>query len=400
MQTGTDRTQVVLVIAAGIIGACQIGKVAIAVPLLRDDLGLSLVAISWIAGAYALLGVVGGLVAGFVVSHFSLRKVVIAGLGLIALGNLAGVVVASPTMLIASRVVEGIGFLGMVIACPTLLRTLVTPRTQQVVFALWASYVPVGGMLMLLVGPVIMQGDWRWLWVFNGALAAAHALAMIAIRPAASEATVAIKRPTGQDVLAVFRSGVPVLLATAFTLYSIQYFALSVFLPAFLIERMDLSLAAAGILSAFVLGASAAGNICAGFVLRRGAVLWVVFLVVFATIGLAGLVIFSDRSPVFLVAAASAVCLGVTGLLPSSVIVSMPRFAPTSQRLALSMGLVQHASSIGQLAGPAVLAFWVEWRGWSSVPWLFGLISLFGLTTAILLRRVLQKVVPASETGV
>jgi hypothetical protein len=60
---------------------------------------------------------------------------------------------------------------------------------------------------------------------------------------------------------------------------------------------------------------------------------------------------------VLLAALAAALCFGLTALLPASVIVSMPRFAPTSQRLALSMGLVQQASSLGQLAGPAILAF-------------------------------------------
>ena len=44
---------VFLIICAGIIAAFQVGKAAIAVPALRDDLSISLVFASWIVGAAA-----------------------------------------------------------------------------------------------------------------------------------------------------------------------------------------------------------------------------------------------------------------------------------------------------------------------------------------------------------
>lgn len=382
MQESTDWRQVVLIIAAGVIGACQIGKVAIAVPLLRDNLGLSLVAISWVAGAYAVLGVAGGTAAGFVVSRFPMRMAIIVGLAMIAAGSLLGATALDGSTLIATRMLEGVGFLAMVIACPTYLRTVVSARDQHVAFACWAAYIPTGAVLMLLAGPSIMQGDWRWLWVFNGALAAAQALAMGAIRPTFPKVITPAIRLTAKDVVEVLRAGAPLLLASAFALYTIQYFALATFLPTFLVDRMGQPLAVAGTLSAAALTANAAANIAAGFFLRLGVPLWAVFALVFTTIGVGGWTIFSPSSPVLLAAVAAAVCFGLTGLLPSSVIASMPRLAPTSQRLALSMGLVQQASSIGQLVGPAILAFWVQWQGWPAVTYLFVLICAGGLTIA------------------
>lgn len=390
MQDRTAWKEVSLIIVAGIIGAFQIGKVAIAVPLLRDDLGLSLFAVSWVAGAYAALGVFGGMAAGFILSYFPLRRVIIAGLGLIAIGNFLGAAAPDATLLIASRVLEGIGFLAMVISCPTLLRSLVTPRTQQIVFACWSAYMPVGAALMLLAGPSIMRGDWRWLWILNGGLAAIHALAMILARPKADQATTRPQRPTMQDVHAVFASGGPVLLTAAFTLYTIQYFALSTFLPTFLVERLGLTLAAAGTVSALALCANAVGNISAGFILRLGAPLWTVFAFVFGAIGLSGVAIFANTSPVFVATTAAALCLGLSALLPASVIITMPRLVGSPQRLALSMGMIQQASSVGQLGGPAILAFWIEWQGWGGVPYMFGVIAITGLAIAALTRRIVR----------
>ena len=51
----TQWLRVWAIIFAGIVAALHIGKAPIAVPLLRQDLGLSLAFASWIIGAYAIL---------------------------------------------------------------------------------------------------------------------------------------------------------------------------------------------------------------------------------------------------------------------------------------------------------------------------------------------------------
>ena len=48
-------------IFAGAVAAFQIGKAPIAIPLLREDLGLSLTFASWIIGVYATVGAIAGL---------------------------------------------------------------------------------------------------------------------------------------------------------------------------------------------------------------------------------------------------------------------------------------------------------------------------------------------------
>ena len=53
-----------VLILAGVISALQIGKAAIAVPVLQHELALTLVVASWIVGTYGVLGAIGGLPAG------------------------------------------------------------------------------------------------------------------------------------------------------------------------------------------------------------------------------------------------------------------------------------------------------------------------------------------------
>lgn len=84
----------------------------------------------------------------------------------------------------------------------------------------------------------------------------------------------------------------------------------------------------------------------------------------------------------------------MTALLPASVIASMPRFAPSAPLLAMSMGLVQQASALGQLVGPALLALWAQSLGWSNAPFLFLLLGASGLLFAWALRQNLARPAP------
>ncbi len=389
----TDWRDVSLILIAGVIGACQIAKVAIAVPLLREDLGTSLLVLAWVAGAYAILGVLGGVLAGFVVSWFSLRRVVIAGLVLISIGNALGALATGADLLIVARVIEGIGFLGLAVACPALLRSKSAPRHQNMVLAAWAAYVPAGGALMLLFGPAIMQGDWRWLWMFNAAISAINALALVVSRPRRAAGGATVVRPNRADVMAVVTAWPPMLLAGAFALHGIQFFALSTFLPVLVVDRLGYSLATAGTLSASALAAAAVGNLCGGMLRRTGLPMAHVIGFAFCVVAVCGPLVFVPGMPALVVIMAACACFGLTGLLPATVIASMPIFAPSPQRMALAMGLIQQASSTAQVVGPVALAAWVQLVGWPSFSLLFGLIGLAGISLALALHRVTRNTV-------
>ena len=387
MRKTSDWTQICLIMAAGIIAAAQIGKAAIAMPVIQQDLGLGLLAVSWIVSAYAALGALGGMAAGFFASFFALRHVVIAGLAFIALGNFMGAVTDQTAPLIVSRVVEGIGFLAIAISGPTLLRTVTSKEHQPVVFGIWSAYIPVGAAFMMLAGPFIMQGDWRTLWLFNGALAAAHALLTMAVRPAGLQGSFKTTRPHQGEIVHVLRSRHLQLLAGGFFLYAVQYYALATFLPVFLVGRLGFSLAQAGTITAVALLANALGNIVAGLCLKRGVSLFALMTAAFLTIGIMGFGIFSDASPALLVAISAGLCLGVAALLPATVIATISRDASSSSTLALSMGFIQQSSTLGQLIGPVILAFWIGQFAWNGVPYLFTAIAFLGLVITILIRR-------------
>jgi MFS transporter, DHA1 family, inner membrane transport protein len=159
-----------------------------------------------------------------------------------------------------------------------------------------------------------------------------------------------------------------------------------------LVERMGLSIAAAATVSAIAVAANAAGNMSAGALIRLGVPVWITLMVAFACVGLAAVGIFWAAAPVALVAVLAAASLGLTGLIPGSIYAAAPRIAPTSAILAIALGLINQASNLGNLAGPSAMAFTVQWLGWSGAPLLFAAVAVTGVTIALLLRGMLQKV--------
>jgi hypothetical protein len=95
--------------------------------------------------------------------------------------------------------------------------------------------------------------------------------------------------------------------------------------------------------------------------------------------------------PVAWVAALAAASLGLTGLIPASIYAAAPRLAATSALLAISLGLINQVTNIGNLAGPAAMAFTVERLGWSGAPVLFLGVAMAGVTVALLLRGVMRR---------
>src|SRR3546814_6367856 len=94
-----------------------------------------------------------------------------------------------------------------------------------------------------------------------------------------------------------------------------MYFALVSFLPALLMERMNIAIGTAGILSAVVVGANILGNLVAGILIGRGAKRSTLIAVSSAVMGAMGLGIFMSAMPVLLVLLLCVVFSGVAGLL-------------------------------------------------------------------------------------
>jgi predicted MFS family arabinose efflux permease len=351
-----------VVVVSGVIAATHAGKAAIATPLLQKDLGIDLVAAGWLTGIFAILGCVGGIPAGSLVGRVGDRGILIAGLGLAALGGVLGAAAPGYESLLLSRVLEGLGFLLVAVAGPAILSRVVRSEQHDFALALWSCFVPAGLALVMLFGPLF--GDWRALWWGSAGLACLAVLSgWMVIPPARTQVSPSWRR-TASDAMHVAASKGPILFACFFAVYSLMFFALFSFLPVLLMERMSFSYATAGWLSAVATSTNIIGNIGAGYLLLRGIRRKTLLAGAYLIMGLSALGIFLPAfgsTPTFLLCMLFA---AVGGLIPATLISGAPLLAPSAALTPIVTGLLMQGSNLGQVAGPVAIGSAVQAYGW------------------------------------
>ena len=94
---------VVLAVAAGVIAAAFFGKAPPALPALRAELGLGLVAAGWVVSIFSAMGMVGGMVAGLLADFLGHRRLLVGGLAAMVAGGVLGAAADGEMVMLASR---------------------------------------------------------------------------------------------------------------------------------------------------------------------------------------------------------------------------------------------------------------------------------------------------------
>lgn len=378
--------RVLLLIGSGVVASAQIGKAIISIPLIRDDLALGLDLAGLIVAIFATLGATMGIGAGVAVGRRGVRRSPIGGMGAIAVGNVVGASAPDEFVLLAARIIEGVGFFGVVLAIPSMLAELVRRDARDVVMAVWSAYMPAGITLMLFAGPLLPTIGWRNFWFANALVASACAVLLATYAPAMSTAPRDATSRFFGEVAAVVRHPRCLVLAFALFAYSCQIFSLSFALPLLLTSEYHVTLGAAGLLSALILAVSTLGHVSSGFLLRAGVPIWTNIAAAFAFSGFAiyGGVLAAQGTSLI-----AALALGIGGLAPGAIYAAAPHAAPGPSAVSPTIGLVQQASNLGQFAGPVTLGLWVDRVGWQAAPAIVAPVALLGFACALVLRRIL-----------
>lgn len=402
----TSWPRVLLLLAAGVVSAFLIGKAPPALGAIRTDLGVGLVVAGWVISTFNVIGLALGTPAGALTSRLGDRRVVLGGLTLCALASGVGALAQGPTLLLATRVVEGLGFLLVVVGVPSLIMRLAAPADHKLAFGVWGTYMPAGTATMMTASPLLLAPfGWRGLWLGNAALIALFAvvlaLATRGLPPPRQEnprrGTMTILADMWQTIVA----GGPLMVALAFASYTLQYLAVVGFLPTILVEEEGLTQPQAAALTALVIAANVVGNLAGGALLHRGVPRWRLVATASAVMGLVSFGIYHPAAPLELRYALALVFSTVGGILPATVLGWAPATAPSERHAAVANGLVVQGSHLGQIIGPPALAtLAVASGGWTWSPAILASAAIVGIALAWLLRQSERRRAGAKGTPV
>ncbi|CCH09042.1 CynX/NimT family MFS transporter [Achromobacter xylosoxidans] len=377
---------VLAIVGAGVVASLQVGKVIIAAPLLRRDLGLDLASIGTLTAVFSILGMVGGIAAGGIIARFGARRMLLWGLATVAAGTAAGALAPGYGVLLASRVVEGLGFLLITVAGPAALQRLVLPSSRDLAFALWSCYMPAGMAIAMLASQAF--GDWHAYWWCAGATAVIALGCIAALAPPVPGGAALSWNGLRRDTTDTLGAAGPMLLAASFTLYSLMFFALFTFLPVLLMDKLGLPLATAGLYSAVASAANIIGNLGAGVLLSRGWRRSTLIACASVAMGVVALLIFQSvfaAMPTFLLCVLFS---AVGGLIPATLLGTAPLVAPRPALTAATVGLVMMGSNLGQVIGPVTVGGVIDRYGWAQASLIVAAAALGGVTIAWRLRRL------------
>lgn len=386
----TSWLAVTLVILAGIATALQVGKLPVAMPALQADMGSSLVTLSWIFAIFSLMTAGLGAVFGSFSRRLGLYGVAMTGLLIGALGNLLGAVAPDVTYLLATRVLEGMGFLLIVTSLPPLVIQHTAEHDRRSAMAFWSLFLPTGSFVaMLASGPIFEASSWRVFWVVVAACMLVSLASLAWLRGRQSPQPQAPSQPLdwGQ-VLAVLRAPSRLVASLTFGTYAAQYMIVTGFIALILTETLGLGAVAVGMAVAAVVGINAAANAVAGLLFRRG---WrSSSLIISASLVLvvAHLLIFALPVPPVWQLLGMLLFGLVSGLIPASLFASLPRLAPNPEAVPIMSGMLMQGSAIGQLLGPPAAAAMVGLLGsWLGAALVLELLAGITLAAALYLRR-------------
>lgn len=402
-RTSTHWPGVLAVVAAGLAIALNVGKVPVALPTLRSELGLSLVQAGWVSSMLTTVAVFSAAIVGMWVGRIGALRMVLAGLLVCAASSLLPVLApAGWAVLIICRFFEGFGFMVVAVACPALITAASGPDQRRFALGLWSSYMPAGASVAMASAPFLLpHTGWRGLWLLTslGLVLAAAALWLQRVhygsRPAPAAAAPGsflgpVRQALGQPL--------PWLLALSFGVWAIQHFALIVWMPTYLQEQRGIGAGATALLTSLMLVACVPGNLLGGALVQRGLPRGGLLAVAQTLTGLGALAYSAESLPDGLRYAAAVGVSFIGGLIPAAIMSSSTVLARTPQQIGTLQGLYMQGAQLGQFVGtPLIAAVVAATAQWRSSLWVTGLAALTGVGLGLASQRLEGRILATAH---
>ncbi len=364
----TDWRLILILFVAGLFAAAQFAKIALTLDALEAIYPGR--PVPFAVSAQSVMGILFGVTAGVVVARLGPRRVLLASM--IAGGVLSGLQAFLPTfsLFMVLRLAEGAAHLAMVVAIPTLMAAVATPRDVPVSMGLWGTYFGVGFSVAALAVP-LFDGP-REVYFAHGAGLLLLAGALWPILPKG-----VTRSQPDESLLArhlkIYRSPRMLAGAAIFLWHATTFLGLLTFLPRFLGAWTGPVLPLAALIGTFGAGVLAR---------RYSPVMITAFGYASSIVGLALLLLVPESArailalPVFV----------LIGLIPGGAFATIPWLNPDPEDRARGNGALAQTGNIGTFASVPLFATTLDMNLAGPVV-LAGVLSAFGLGVLWLIHR-------------
>ena len=356
----------IVLLCAGFLGAAATGKLVPHARWLTETFGVSLGMAGFAISAVMLPGAVLSAMLGFLTDRLGARRVAVAGLVTGALASMALGTASDFNLLIALRLLEGIGYTLYVIGATVLVVEVATEQRRTLALAVWSSFAPIGFALGQWLS-ASHQGQDRLgtIGFEHGAMLLAAALAVWFALPTKTAAASGARPPSLLDGL---RHPPALLASLAFGCVTGVLLAAVAVTPLVLASLHAMSVGDAARLTALASLPGIAGRFAAGWLLGWSLTPRSVLM----SAGVSGVLtialVLLARVPLMPALALFTLFQILMGIIPGVLSAMIPHVAQARDQIGTVSGMVNQMVTLGNLIGPPlVLSIYAIADAWGAV---------------------------------
>lgn len=383
---------VFVVLLASVAGPLNQFKVPPLMPVLMESFRLNLSQAGMLMSVFALTGLILALPAGLILQKLGPKMAGLIAMGCLVTGSGWGALANSAALLLASRVVEGVGMGLIAVVAPASIALWFPREKQGTPMGLWGIWVPLGIVIMYNLAPALAtSAGWRAVWWAGAGFALfAFVLYWLLMRLPPS--------PTGEERP---KRGGPVedappklgpalanrniwLLGLQFACFNVVLIGFATYFPTFLKEVRDHSLAQAALISSLptivALGSVPLAGWLSDRIGSRRLVFAIPFLVTAALMTLpfnvTGWALYAF---VFLLGL-------ISGATPTATFAAAPEIMGNPQMAGIGLAVVSIGMNLGIVIGPVLFGMLVEMVGWAIAGYALVPICLLGFAAGWIVK--------------
>lgn len=353
---GSRWPQILLIYALGIFA---VAVISVAVPevggIAKELHPRSPAAIGLVISMPALVAALGALIVGSLVDKWGDRQVLIAGALILIAGDVGVMLSHSLAVLLAWRVVGGVGYVCMAVAAVTMMTRLTTGPERTVALTLWSTVIPASFIVAFIGGSMILvPGQWRTAFGSHAAITGILLLLGLFFLPARKAGEVVFARTAGVGL--VLRSFWPYVLGLSFAANAALQTGVIAGLPQLLSRSIGAGEGQVHSFNVIAMLINIVGALSVGFMLNKG---FRPLAVGFSGVVLCGLA--CSGLALMPTGFAEAMLMNCVFMLGCGMLVGLwallPVVAPSPETLGATSGLITQITLVGVLFGPPTALF-------------------------------------------
>ena len=394
-QPSRTTAWVVIIVAyfGGLAIACTQNKVPPCMDAITEFFAIDMVTAGWLMSVFAVMGMVTALPAALILDRLGAKASGLLSLAFALVGSVIGALSGNAILLMASRIIEGMGAGIIAVIAPALISMWFPESKRGLPMGIWTSFMPTGQSIMFLVGGGIAASfGWQGVWWFPVVLSlAVGVLYFFKVKEPPAELNYAPREEEHVSLSEGLKCRPMWMICIAGILFNLGSFSFCTWIATYWSETFGFSLLTANTWVSIVYMIEIAMCFLAGFVLNRVKSVKVAGAVGFLVYAALNFGSFNLDNSMLLIPYVIAWAVG-EGLTASSIWTLSPQTALSPKYIGLAAGVLSVGLNIGILAGPPLSGALIEMFGWHTTAMI---LAGFEIIAAIVVLSI--KVPKASQ---